>query len=477
MKKAEWKNWLMDLQKRWEVPGFAMALVQGGEIIFLEALGQRDINNQKPMMSKTIMRIGSCTKAFTATALACLVAEGKLDWDEPLKKIIPGFEMKNLIATELVTLRDVLSHRTGLPGHDLLWFLNNFNSREDLIGKIKFLELNKSPRSEFQYNNLMYAVGGYIIEKISGLSWENFLTEKILKPIGMDNTVLSIQEMEKMKNHSLPYSRVEGEIKQVPSYSHEIVGGPCGGINSCIEDLVKWLLFNLEQGKANKEEIIPWNTLQEIYKPLVLVPIQSEFKELGDFHYGLGWGVRPYRGIKQICHFGGIDGFTAYTGLFPERNTGIAILANSDSAEVINFINTIVYSFVDDLFGLEKINWEEIFLRKIEENEKTSEQKKEDKKTPKPPSSDLEDFTGIYNNPAYGRIRISREGEELKLISDRESFNLKHAISDIFSFEIEKWRLDFPISFRMNSQGKIVSLSIPLEPRVKEITFDKRKNG
>lgn len=247
-------DFLLEKMKEWNIPGMAVGIIKDGEIIYSSGLGLRDVNKNLETTENTLFAIGSASKSFTALAVGILVDEGKLDLDTPIKKYIPSFELNNKYAGEHITLRDMLCHRSGLPRHDALWY-NSSLSRKELVDRIKYLEFSKDFRETWQYNNLMYATAGYIIELITGLTWEEFVKIRILEPLGMNNTNFSVDVSKESADYSQPYSQQGDKIHQTNFRNIDSIG-PAGSINSNLTDMLKWLNLHLNKGNLNGKQII-----------------------------------------------------------------------------------------------------------------------------------------------------------------------------------------------------------------------------
>ncbi|NSB89060.1 serine hydrolase domain-containing protein [Clostridium saccharobutylicum] len=251
-----------------KIPGMTVGIIRNDEIIYCGEFGLRDINKNSNVTKDTLFAIGSASKAFTSLSIGILVDEGKLDLDTPIKKYMPNFEMHNKYAEEHLTLRDMLCHRSGLPRHDALWY-NSSLSRKELVDRIKYLEFSKDFRETWQYNNLMYATAGYIIELVTGMTWEEFVKSRILEPPGMNSTNFSVDVSKKSTNYSQPYAQKGDEIKQINFRKIDSMG-PAGSINSNLTDMLKWLSLHLNKGKVNGTQIISEKTISELHSPNVV---------------------------------------------------------------------------------------------------------------------------------------------------------------------------------------------------------------
>ncbi len=232
---AGFDKFVADAIEAWEVPGLAMAVVVDGEIVLAQGFGWRDVDNKLPVTSQTLFAIGSCGKAFTSLVIGTLVDQGQVDWDTPVKDYIPGFRLYDPTASELLTPRDMLTHRCGLPRHDRLW-LNNGSSREEIVNRLAFLEPNETLRAKFQYNNLMYVLAGCLIERLTDGTWEEAVHQRIFQPLGMKRSNFSVLDSQNDADFALPYTEKDNGI-QPTSFRDLGLIGPAGGINSSVEDM------------------------------------------------------------------------------------------------------------------------------------------------------------------------------------------------------------------------------------------------
>ena len=465
---------LYEQMKEWKIPGMAVGIIKNGEIIYCGELGLRNVNKNLNVTKDTLFAIGSASKAFTSLSIGLLVDEGKLDLDTPIKKYMPNFKMHNKYAEEHLTLRDMLCHRSGLPRHDLLWYNNSSLSRKELVDRIKYLEFNKDFRETWQYNNLMYATAGYIIELVTGMTWEEFVKARILEPLGMNSTNFSVDVSKKSADYSEPYAEKEEEIHQINFRKMDSIG-PAGSINSNLSDMLKWLSLHLNKGKVNGNQIISEKTIMELHSPQIpceLFPLKLD--ELQFSSYGLGWFIESYRGRKHVNHGGNIDGFCSYTSFLPDENIGIVILTNLNNPVCAM---PMAYYIYDKLLGYDytafnkklKNEAEKIF-KAMEAANKSIRNSKEENLTP---SHSLEEYTGIYENPGYGSVKIEIKDNSLKLTHSNIEYTLTHKCYDVFTMTMMEYYL-ITLTFNYDSNGNIKSVSIPFEQTVKDILFIKQ---
>lgn len=467
-------NIFLEKMKDWNLPGMAVAVIKNDELILLNELGLRDVKQNLSVSKNTLFAIGSATKAFTSLAIGILVDEGKLDWDTPIKRYMPNFEMHNKYASEHLTIKDMLCHRSGLPRHDMLWY-NTSLSRKDLVDRLKHLEFSKDFRETWQYNNLMYATAGYIIELVTGLPWEEFVKTRILEPLGMNNSNFSVDVMKSNKDYSLPYALKEKKAVQI-DFRNIDVAGPAGSINSNLSDMIKWIMLHLNKGKVNGKQIISKQSLEQIHSPQIpcqLVP--WKFDEIQFSSYGLGWFIESFRGKRHIHHGGNIDGFSSYISFLPDENIAVIILSNL-STPFLTF--SVAYSIYDRLLGYEDANWseriEDELSKMMKSIESINESAKKSTKENTNPSHLIDEYTGKYENAGYGTLEIKKEGNKLKLLYNNLECMLEHKCYDVFVITVMQF-YTITVTFDYDNTGDINRISVPFEQSVKDIVFKKCK--
>lgn len=471
---AGFTGFVEKIRQEWEVPGCAVAIVKDGKVIFSRGFGFRDAAQKLPVTPNTLFAIGSCTKAFTAVILGTLVDEGKLDWDKPVRDYLPCFRLQEPAASRLMTPVDLVTHRSGLPRHDLVWY-NTPASRKELIERLPYLEPSASFRYVFQYNNLMFMTAGYMAGEIAGTSWEDLVQKRIFTPLGMKNSNFSVNDSQKSADFSLPYSKRDKKITAVPFRNIDVIG-PAGAINSSVAEMTNWIILNLGKGKFGGKQIVSEGNLQKIHSPqMVASSVLGEYEEYFYPIYGMGWIITSYRGHLLLSHGGGIDGFISLVSFLPKENAGVVILTNSDVGGD-NFTTIIGNNVFDRILGLSPVPWDK---RIREADAKSREKEEEAKKQPKEeripnttPSHKLEDYTGEFENPGYGILSIKKEGDQLMAAFNEMQFKGEHYHYDIFEFTsviFVEQKLKF--TFHTNLKGDIGSVSIPLQPGVKDIEF------
>lgn len=446
--------------RAWQVPGLALAVVRDGKIVLARGYGVANLRTREPVTPDTQFYTGSATKSFTATLAAMVVAEGKAAWDRPVREWAAGFRMFDPVATERVTLRDLLSHRTGLPRLDFLK-VNAPGRRTDLVDRIRYFEPTIDFRSGFQYSNEAVTVAGDLLARADGTTWEDMVRRRILRPLGMSRSTVSVDEMRSLGEYASPYIVRQHEPEEMAFYDVGELRGPAGGLISSVNDLSKWLLFNMSEGRSNGVSILDAQALAELWVPRVPVTRRApRFPELSHQSYALGWIIDAYRGSLRISHPGNLYGFTSAVSFLPREKIGVAVLANLNGTPLPQIVERLVY---DTLLGLPQIDWsgrleeEEARLRAAVASRPSSDPAR---RPEAPPSRPLASFEGTYGCPGYGTLQVQRRGEGLAVVVRSGTFPLRHHNEDTFEFfhpvEGQSWLL----AFRRDSSGGIAAVAI-----------------
>jgi CubicO group peptidase (beta-lactamase class C family) len=463
------------VMKEWKVPGMAVAVVEDGQVILSKGYGYRDLENKQPVTSKTLFAIGSVTKSMTVTVLGMLSDEGKIDWDQPVQEMLPEFRLHDEVATRQMTPRDLVTHRSGLPRHDLMWYGAAF-TREELFNRLRYIEPSHPFRTTFQYQNLMFMTAGYLAGHVAGTTWEDLVREKIFQPLDMTRSNFSVDDMQKSDDFALPYAVLEDDVIKIPYRNIDEIG-PAGSVNSCVEEMIRYVDFHINKGKHGDEQLLSETMAEQMQTPQMPMTGTIRYEELGHNSYGMGLFITTYRGHLLIHHGGGIDGFISLLSFMPQKKIGAMILTNmSGNNPVPTIISRNLY---DRLLGLDPIDWVGRIKEQEEENE-TAEADAEDdeysdRKEGTTPSHDLTDYTGQYEHPGYGIVTIDLADEALNLTFNSFHSPLQHYHYDIF--EIPESPMDpleeLKVTFFYNKKGDIDRLAIPLESSVEDIVFQR----
>lgn len=462
----------------YQVPGVAIGVVVDGHLVYSKGFGLRDREKNLPVTAQTIFPIGSCTKAFTAFTIGTLIDEGLLHWDTRIIDLCPEFRLHDQYATQNLTIRDLLTHRSGLPRHDFMWYNSNL-SRSEMMKRLKYLEPSCNIRERYQYNNIMYMAAGYAVELYTGISWESIVEDKIFKRLDMKNTTFNLSNALKGEIAS-PYI-LHGTKVEKMSYRDIGLIGPAGAMNSNVQDLAKWIQMNLENGIYNNTPLINPILLQEIHTPQIIVPGAPETKETLHYAYALGWGVVSYRGQYFLSHDGVSDGFTSTVGILPHQKVGVVILSNRNCNSLPRFLSLAI---IDKVLELPHIDWlkdglegQNKSLSTEDEQLSTADQLQKKGTTP---SHILSDYAGSFEHPGYGTIKIRLENNHLYMEHHNISSKLDHWHYDVFNISEENQHTFFSrcgskITFYGNVNGEIDQLAIPFEPNVPDIIFSRKR--
>ncbi len=457
-------NRIEKIMADWKAVGCAVGIVKNGKVIYAKGFGYRDLYKKLPITPQTLFPIASNTKLFTATAVGLLVNDKKIEWDKPIKKLVPEIEFNNDILNNNVTLRDMLSHRTGISSPDFLWFGFNY-TQKDILNKLKFVKSDVGFRESMVYNNLIYIATGEIIEIISKKTYEDFVKEKLFTPLNMTSSIFSIEQMIKSYDHSKAYhcDFTENKIDSINYFKGSSISA-AGGIISNINDLNNWLICQLANGKFNNSEVIPFSVFEETMKPNVvdLGIYPNNLNDKNRFYslYAFGRDITTYKGHAMTYHDGGITGFSSRITTFPNDSLGIIILTNATGQNISNYL---AYEIADRVLNLEKTDWHENNFKKTKEyrekNKIAEKELKSNKILNTLPSHKLIDYTGEYENELYGKISIKILNNKLNLILGKYNLQLTHFHYD--QFDTHDQVVSKP-NFTTDNDGKINSVQIDL---------------
>jgi len=419
--------------KSLNVPGAAVAIVKDNEVILAKGYGFKDVDKKLPMTADTLLAIGSASKAFTVFALGTLVDAGKLEWDVPLRTYIPWFKLYDTFASEHLSPRDLVTHRSGLPRHDMVWYNNSTASREEFVRRVAFLKPTADLRERWQYNNLMFLTAGYLVEVLTGKKWEDAIRTLVLEPLGMSRTNFSVEDSQKDADFSLPYSERKGKVEKIPFRNITNIG-PAGAINSSVNEMSRWLLIHMNGGKFAGRQIIQPGTIEDMH--LVHMPTGGtpSIPELTPENYGMGWFIDTYRGHGRVHHGGNIDGFSALVSMLPQDGLGVVVLTNMNGTGLPDLL---VRHIADLVLGLEPRDWiaqAAAQKAKGQEAAKQAEQKKQTRRIAgTKPSHRLDDYAGDYFNPGYGDLKVVLLKGQLSFTFNGITTPLEHWHYDTFN--------------------------------------------
>jgi CubicO group peptidase (beta-lactamase class C family) len=471
--------------KTFDVPGLCVAIVKDGKVLLAKGYGVRKLGDATPVDADTLFGIGSNTKAFTTVALATLVDAGKISWDDPVYQRLPGFQMYDPYVSHEMTIRDLLTHRSGmgLGEGDLLFWPHTTFTRDDIIYRLRFMKPVSSFRSHYAYDNLLYMTAGQIIPAVTGTSWDNYVREHIFAPLGMANTTVSNADFKPGSDYAWPHSKVDGKLQVLPFENLDNVG-PAGSINSSAADMAKWVTVQLARGKIpNKDNrLFSEARSREMWSPQTILPIGEPTGPLAALHanfaaYGLGWALRDYHGRKLVAHTGGVSGFVSRVMLVPEENLGVVILTNAEQGGAFD---SILFHILDHYLALQPADWIAAFKAQDEADQKEADEvtKKQNagRAADSKPSLALEKYAGVYTDPWYGPATIRTEGGKLIFTMD----HTPSAIADLQHWQYDTfkahWRQrtieDAFVTFALNPDGSINHFTMVAVSPLADFSFD-----
>lgn len=462
-------------------PSISMTIYDNGKYHSFNT-GYADLEKKTPATENTIYAIGSSTKAFAAEALCILADRGLVDLDKPVREYMPDFAMHDAYASNALSVRDILCHRCGLPRHDATWSADsNIANRDKLIHNIRHLKPFATFRSRWHYQNHMYVLAGCLIEKVSGLAWDDFVKKEIMEPIGLE-ACFKIDDFAMRPDASLPYSvtLADGTV-QPTKYRNIYHVGAAGCINSTTKQMAKWVALQLNDGMADGKQIISSDMLKECHSPQMIiqrVPESSQFPEITHRSYGLGWFTEVYRGRTIVHHGGNIDGYSAMHFFVPDFGFGASILTNSEGTPIQN---SLMYSLLDLYFGDAPIDWsarlKDVYIDMLKKGKDALDSLKEKSVKGTKPSLPLADYAARYVNLGYGDINVKHEDGALVAEFGVLCFKMEHLCLDSFIMKLQPLeKHTVTARFNMGLSGEIESFCAKFEPMLKEmIVFERCK--
>ena len=456
--------------KDWNAPGVGVGIVVNDKLVFVKGYGFRDYEKKLPFTPATMSPIASNTKLFTAVAAGMLVEEGKLSWDKPVRESVPAIRFYNDPLNDTVTLRDMLSHRTGITRHDTIWYKSDF-TRKQLFEKLVYLEPQEPMRETFLYNNLMFAAVGYLIELQSGKTWEQFVKERIFDPLQMNSTSYSVADMLKRPEFGVGFTerRDSFELYRIPYYEDIAGVAPCGAIVSNIEDMSHWLIALMNQGKYNGKQVLPAEVLKDTLQPAIALPntgLETRgWSEILNATYGMGRQTASYRGHLITLHGGDLPGFHTQVSFMPQDHIGVIVFVIGNHSQPL--YNIVSYNVYERLLGLDQTPWSERQLEIRLKNKKAGTEARTKANGGQVPdtkaSHALADYAGAYENPAYGVMTIGLKDNQLQFDFHKMRLPMTRFHYDRFDTLDDEQEGKWSVNFRTNPQGDIDQAVVSLD--------------
>jgi CubicO group peptidase (beta-lactamase class C family) len=450
----------------WEVPGVAIAVVQGDSVVLSRGYGVRTAGGQEPVDERTLFAIGSSTKAFTAALVGMLVDEGKVKWDDPVIDHLPAFRTFDPYVNRNLTVRDALTHRSGLSRGDLAWY-GTTNDRAAVIGRLRYLEPTWGLRSQFGYQNLMYITAGEIVAAKEGRGWDEAVRARILAPLGMTASSTSTRALQGQANVATPHERIDDTVRAIAYRNIDNVGA-AGSINSNVVDMARWVRFQLDSARVSGKPLLSAATYAETHMPQTVIRRETSAREANPFthfsSYGLGWFLEDYRGRELVHHGGNIDGMSALVAMMPGEDVGIVILTNLDGSPLPAILMRRAF---DQLLGVRDKDWS-ADLRRVFERQRATQRQTERRADSlrvagTRPSLSLEAFAGTYEDSLYGEVTVAKEGE-----------GLVARFGPAFTGDMEHWHYNtFRVRWRDRSLGRaMANFSLGFDGKPAEVEIE-----
>lgn len=469
-KSAQVDQYIDSLMKGWNIPGMAIGIVQGDQLVYAKGFGYRNLEQQLKVDTATLFPIASNSKLFTATVATEMALEGKLDLDKPVRNYLPELLFSTDELNAKASLRDLLSHRTGLPRYDAFWVYNNIK-RDSLLKLVTHMQPQLTLREGYIYNNVMYATAGIALEKVGGASWETLVRQRLFAPLQMKASCFLPEEMTAYGNCATSYFQPDSTGKHYPvtHLAQSLALGPAGTIKSTVGDMSHWMMAQLNKGMYKGVQAIPAAAIEETVKPQSIAEKSTRFPELSNALYCLGRTIQTYKGRKLVMHTGSIDGFYSCLVFLPDEKIGVFMVHNAIDAGSLRGVMGL--PVLDIVTGSSRTPWsaryrEDYVKAKVAEKKNKAATAANQKKGTAP-SHPLADYAGEFEHPVYGSLTVSTAGDQLALQFRSLTFDLHHYHYDQFhTDETYSDKPDFEFEFRTGEKGNIsgVEMNVPGEP-------------
>jgi CubicO group peptidase (beta-lactamase class C family) len=463
----------------WKAPALAVAVVVKDSVVFAKGYGVLELGKPAKADENTIFAIGSSSKAFTTASLAMLIDQGKLKWDDPVAPLLPGWELADPWVTREISVRDLVTHRVGLDRADRIWGATEFD-RAEVLRRARFIKRSVSFRSAYGYNNHMFGAAGQLIANVSGLSWDDFVKQRIFEPLGMKRATTSTKPLVSMPNVATPHAWGRDAVIPIPWHNIDNIG-PAGSINASAREMAEWVRLQLGNGKYRGQQLVSEAAMKEMHSPQTVIPLERWFASISPvnhqmvpgthfFMYGMGWFLQDFRGRFLVHHGGSIDGMRCLVGMAPEENIGIVVLTNLNPSSVDE---AIMFKFFDLYFGPpgQGRDWSKEMLDSmmvVRGRALAAEQKAESVRVMGTnPTLPLAKYAGVYADSAFGEAEIKEQGGKLTVKFGTATGDLEH-----WSYDTFRVHWNTPIrdrsfaTFGVGPDGAAKTLTLPGVPEL-----------
>ncbi len=461
-------DYLKQVQERWDVQSFSVGIVYQDQLVFAKSYGHLKAGEREMPNKHTNYAIASNSKAFTSMLIAFLVQEGKIKWKDKVKKYLPYFELYNQVISDMVTIEDLLCHRVGLGtfSGDIMWYDSTL-STEDIVRRAKYIPKEYEFRDGFGYSNVMYIAAGDLIEKVTDKSWSENVAQRILKPLGMSRTVSQLSDLQSLGNSATPHATYDG--KNIPIRWEDWSNvASTGGLISNVEDLSKWVRFNLKNGQWNGQSYLEEqnrNRIWTIHNPFIVDETVMDESEPDFSGYGLGFGLSQFKGHFKVSHTGGFGGMLSSITLLPDDGLGIIFLSNDTESPIRSVPNYIMDRFLDPDSTRDYAQEDLIKLRQYKaQDTRVAQLKASQIKGTKPSKTNDQYAQQFYSDLYGGYIFVKEANDGLHLYFEYQpdlSATLEHFHYDTFEIhwdQVQPWFDYGLVQFKMNPQNEIIGL-------------------
>jgi CubicO group peptidase (beta-lactamase class C family) len=448
----------------WKVPGLAVAVVRHDSVVHARGYGVRTLGRSGPVGPRTLFAIGSSTKAFTGLAVAMLVDKGRVRWDDPVTRYLPGFQLYDPYVTRELTVRDLLTHRSGLSSSDVIAYAEGV-TRDTILQRMRYVRPSWSFRSRYGYQNIMYLAAGQLTARLEGMTWDEVMRRRILLPLGMSASNTSITALDGQPDVATPHAEVDDTIRPVPYFNLDVIA-PAGSINSNVTDMAQWVRFQLAGGAVGGQRLLREASFAETHAPQTIVPLEGFWKTVAQeahlLNYGIGWYLHDYRGRKVVQHGGNIDGMSALVALLPEERTGMVVLTNLDGNDLTY---ALMYRVFDAYLRHPPKDWSAAMLKADRELRAKGEKEKASRESQRVagtrPALPVERYAGIYADSFAGDATVRREASGLVFQYGRLVADLVHWHYDTFQAVWRQRRLgESYVTFTLDDAGKVDEMKV-----------------
>ena len=477
--------YVASVMKQFDVPGMGIAIVKDGQVVLAKGYGVKRLGSSDKVDADTRFGIASNTKAFTALALGMLVEEGKLEWDAPVVNYLPQFMMWDSWVTRQITVRDILVHNSGLGlgAGDLLWWPPTTYTPQEIMQRLRYIEPATSFRSAYAYDNVLYLVAGQLIQAVSGQSWSDFVTNRIIRPVGMkEATTTHAAAGDAQGNVSGTHAKVDGVVRVIKPFSDPNTD-PAGGINAGANDMARWMIAQMDSGRVGDKRLWRQSTTRQQWSVVTPLPTGPAPKELAPYTanfqgYGLGFFLRDYRGEKLVTHTGGLPGYVSLLMMLPNQKVGVVVLTNQESGAAFQAVGLHV---LDYYLNAPPFDWLGGYTRRMAradsmmaaENRATAAARDSLSK----PSLPLPRYATTYEDAWYGTVTVTFENGGLVMKFDKTPALVGDLVHWQYDTWLVKWRdrelrADAFVTFTLNEEGKVAGATMkPASPEV-DFSFD-----